>query len=209
MTFPFKTLNTCSVSGGSGCAGYVPILNSSGVLDFSLMQVTNVSGKSGYLAQTNGNGVLDPSLFKGISASVGVASAGSVPMLNAQGQLDPSFLAAVTSGGGANAYLDVGGWRFLQGTGTIPGQSGGRSASATISFPTVNGSAAFTVAPIVIPIAQTNLGSGARGDNPVLIWTGATASSFTVNINSNDANDSQTFPTVQVSYLAIGQTPVG
>ncbi len=210
MTFPFTAINTATTSTGSANAGEVPLLNASGVLDPTLLnttQTTTGATDAAKIPQLNASGVLDVSLFKGVTTSAGAANAGDVPVLNASGQIDSSFLAAVTGGGGANPYLDVGGWRFLFGTGTIPGQSGTRTASATITFPTVNGGAPFSSAPTVLGQCNTNLDPGARNDNPVLIVQNPTTTNFFVNINSNDANDSQTFPTVTVTYLAIGPHP--
>lgn len=210
MTAPFTAINTATASTGASNAGDVPMLNASGILDPTLLNATKTtagSAEANKIPQLNSLGVLDQTLFKGVPNSSGSAEAGCVPILNASGQLDPSFLAAVTGGGGASPYLDVGGWRFLFGTGTIPGQSGTRTASATITFPTVNGGAPFSTAPTVLGQCNTNLGTGARNDNPVLIVQNPTTTNFFVNINSNDANDSMTFPTVTVTYLAIGPHP--
>lgn len=211
MTAPL-TVFPVATAGGYGENALV-MTNAAGNVDPSFLSTESAassppSSGAGKFVVLNAEGFVDPSLFQGISSSAGAQNQGMVPLLNSQGILDSSFFSALSGGGGAQPYLDIAGWRFLQGTGTIPGQSGGRSASATINFPSVNGSQAFTSAPMVIATANTNLGSGARGDNPVLIVGSTTATGFNADINSNDSNNSQTFPTVTVTYLAIGQTPV-
>lgn len=207
MTHPFTAIATTTTSAGSADAGKVPLLDANGVLDPTLLNTTTTttgSADASKIPELNAAGVLDVSLFKGVTSSAGSANAGDVPVLNSEGQIDSSFLAAVTGGGGAATYLDVGGWRFVQGSGTIAGQSGNRYANGSATFPLVGGAAPFNNIPTVIAQVATNLGGGARGDNPILIVNGVTGSGFNVNINTNDSNDSQTFPTVDFTYLAVG-----
>ena len=134
MAFPYGTLKTWSASGGSGSAGGVPLLNSMGVLDPSLINaITSTGGvaQAGAIPELNSAGVLDPSFFKGILKSVGNLSSGSVPLLNGAGILDNSFLPALS---GAN-YLQVGTTVLQGGTITLPIPTGGNFVtSGTFNF---------------------------------------------------------------------------
>jgi hypothetical protein len=211
MAFPLTTLKSWSVSGGSLSAGGVPVLNSNGVLDPSLLnavQSTGGTAQAAAIPQLNAAGYLDPSFFKGVSKSLGSANVGNVPLLNAAGLLDLSFLGALVAGGGTQQYLDVLGWRFFIGTGTFT-PNGTHAITQTFSFPANT----FATCQLVLPIGAT-ASITSVGFNPVLAVTAINGGvSFVGVVDNNLANDpNDAYPInkpVVINYLAIGTPPSG
>lgn len=208
MSFPLKTISGYSTGGTTSQAGGIPLLNTAGYLDPTLLNAQQNGGSvADAIPQLNASGILNASLFGGVSLG-GLANAkqGQVPLLNASAVLDASFLPALWAGGGSNTYFDIGGWRFLIGTGTIPA-SGTHIGQAAITFPS---NLQFAGTYIVIPVANTVNIVNNNSYAPILSIIAQNATGFTAYY---DINDPTSTPGVDVAvnftWLAIGQVPAG
>lgn len=204
MNFPFTTLSAVNTSTGAANAGAVPVLNSTGVLDPTLMNGTMTSTGASNRGETpilNANGFLDPSLFQGISSTDGLAdNAGKVPLTNANGVLDASFLAALIAGGGANNYLEIGGWVIQVGTGTMPVPGSGVYVSVlTVTFPKPMSSCQ-----VAIPVATS--ASGVNPGQGLPVWATSNYSGTGVTFTmGNNISTSPVSVATPMAYVAIGK----
>lgn len=204
MSFPLATIPLVQASPGATSDIAIPIINSSGFLDPTLLNATMTStgtAQGKMIAELSATGFLDPSLFQGILASAGAGSSGKVPLLNSEGLLDPSFFAGIS---GSSNWVQIGNFVIQVGTVTLPAPPSGMGiTSATVTFPEPMANCLGCWA-----IYTQNTGIS-PGNNGFPVYSMTSPSGTSVNISAiSSQNDSDPNTSIPTAWIAIGN-PVG
>lgn len=207
----FTEVASLQTSAGAGSAGALPALNSSGVLDSTIVNSKTTSagaGDSGKLPALNASGILDSTIINSKTTSAGSGDTGKIPALDATGRLDTSFMPvgvgadtqvvtaseALSAGAYVNIWSSAGAFKVRNADATTAGKEAHgfvlasvlSAGSATVYFEGTNTAVTSMTPGKVFLTATPGVGSGtppSSSGNVVQVLGFATSAS-TVNFQS-------------------------